>query len=146
MIVIKKLNASSRCVALGFFLFVSLFGAVTGYVTRPYGTQYFFAWYFMWGLGFPFLAYAVGGTRTAFWVGQFLTVVGWVWLNVFGPQISDMLPKGFDWTHVGAGLLGQVFAFIIVYGRLRIPHRGALADGGDPRDHSLPARLPNGPH
>ncbi len=147
MIVSKKLNAANRLLAFVFFLFVSSFGAITWYMTQPDGTEYFFAWYYLWGVGFPFLAYAAVGTRAGFWAGQILTFVLLMAMNLWGHQVESAVPNVsavpslLDWTYLAAGLVGQFFAWIIfvIHDRARMPHRGARVDGGDPRiDGSIP--------
>lgn len=147
MIVSQKLNAGNRWLAFVFFLFVSGFGSITWYMTRPDANEYFFAWYYMWGLGFPFLAYAIGGTKLSFWIGQIATFVLLIGMNIWGHQVQSAMPNVsavpalIDWTYFAAGFVGQFFAWIIyvIHHRARMPHRGATVDGGDPRnDGSIP--------
>ena len=123
MLVLKQLNANNRLLAFAFFAFASIFGLITWYFTRPYGTLYFFAWYFVLGLGFPFLSYAIWGTQRAFYMGMGLTVLLLAGFNFWGHTMGDATP-GLDWSHFFAGTVGLALGWMayFIHSRLRLPH------------------------
>lgn len=73
-------------------------------------TRHYFVAHFLFGLFFPFVGYAMGGTRVSFWIGITLTAV-WHYGNELWEDQLDRAVANYDWDHIVAGTLGMVAAW-----------------------------------
>ncbi|MET0290560.1 MAG: hypothetical protein ABW178_13105 [Pseudoxanthomonas sp.] len=103
----------TRLLSICFFAFVAMFTAVVWVLMRPYGATYFFPVHFLVGLGGPFLIYALGANRVAFWSGIALTAVALFVLNGWGHALDGAAPRQIDWSQIFAGLVGLALAVVV---------------------------------